>query len=121
MATRFLKILSNGNKILKFKLMTAPSYMIIFHFSFPFSIGLATINVVMVLNDIIVNHGKVNPLIIMASAFQVLYALDAVFFEEYFFFSHDSMNTGFGFSLISSYNSFPFLPTLVTKYLIERQ
>merc|ERR1712020_357992 len=90
--------------------------------TFRFSmIGLATINVVMVLNDIIVNHGKVNPLIIMASAFQVLYALDAVFFEEYFFFSHDSMNTGFGFSLISSYNSFPFLPTLVTKYLIERQ
>jgi len=43
------------------------------------------------------------------------------FFEEYFFFSHDAMNTGFGFSLVSSYNSFPFLPTLITKYLIERQ
>ena len=40
MATRFLKILSNGNKILKSKLMTAPSYMIIFNFSFPFSIEL---------------------------------------------------------------------------------
>ena len=39
MATRFLKISSNGNKILKSKLMTAPSYMIIFNFSFPFSIG----------------------------------------------------------------------------------
>merc|ERR1719412_2631483 len=90
--------------------------------TFRFSmIGLATINVAMVVNDIMVKGGKVNPLIIMASAFQVLYALDAVFFEEYFFFSHDSMNTGFGFSLISSYNSFPFLPTLVTKYLIERQ
>ena len=38
MATRFLKIQSNGNKILKSKLMTAPSYMIIFNFSFPFSI-----------------------------------------------------------------------------------
>ena len=38
MATRFLKISSNGNMILKSKLMTAPSYMIIFHFSFPFSI-----------------------------------------------------------------------------------
>ena len=37
MATRFLKISSNGNKILKSKLMTAPSYMIIFNFSFPFS------------------------------------------------------------------------------------
>merc|ERR1719158_856784 len=84
-------------------------------------IGLALINVVMVIDDVIKSGGKVNPLIIMASAFQVLYALDAVFFEEYFFFSHDAMNTGFGFSLVSSYNSFPFLPTLITKYLIERQ
>ena len=49
MATRFLKILSNGNKIFKNlvkthmarydKLTTAPSYIIIFNFSFPFSIG----------------------------------------------------------------------------------
>ena len=38
MATRFFKISSNGNKILKSKLMTAPSYKIIFNFSFPFSI-----------------------------------------------------------------------------------
>jgi len=90
--------------------------------TFRFSmIGLATINVAMVVNDIMAKGGKVNPLIVMASAFQVLYALDAVFFEEYFFFSHDAMNTGFGFSLVSSYNSFPFLPTLITKYLIERQ
>ena len=34
MATRFLKISSNGNKILKSKLMTAPSYIIIFNFYF---------------------------------------------------------------------------------------
>ena len=39
MATRFLNISSNGNKILKSKLMTAPSYMVIFNFSFLFSIG----------------------------------------------------------------------------------
>ena len=38
MPTRFLKISSNGNKILKYKLMTAPYYMIIFDFSFLFSI-----------------------------------------------------------------------------------
>ena len=38
MATWFLKISSNGNKILKSKLMTAPSYMIICNFSFLFSI-----------------------------------------------------------------------------------
>ena len=38
MATRFLKILSNGNKILKSKLITATSYVIIFNFLFPLSI-----------------------------------------------------------------------------------
>ena len=42
MATRFLKISTNGNKILKSKVMTAPSYKIIFHFSFPFSIEFPT-------------------------------------------------------------------------------
>ena len=89
--------------------------------TFRFSmIGLAMINVVMVIDDVIKSGGKVNPLIIMASAFQVLYSLDAMFFEEYFFFSHDAINTGYGFSLVSAYNSFPFLPTLVTKYLIAR-
>jgi hypothetical protein len=44
-----------------------------------------------------------------------------MFFEEYYFFSVDAMNTGYGFSLISSYHSFPFLPTLVTQYLIHRK
>ena len=38
MATRFLKISSNGNKIFKSKLIKAASYIIIFNFSFPFSI-----------------------------------------------------------------------------------
>ena len=45
MATRFLKISSNGNKILKSKLMTAPSSMIIFNFSIPFSIVLEDVYV----------------------------------------------------------------------------
>ena len=35
--------MSNGNKILKSKLMIAPSYMIIFNFSIPFSIGLGDV------------------------------------------------------------------------------
>merc|ERR1712203_368456 len=90
--------------------------------TFRFSmIGLAILNVTLVINSIVSQGGVANPVVVMASAFQVLYALDAMFFEEYFFFSHDAMNTGFGFSLVSSYNSFPFLPTLITKYLIERQ
>ena len=83
-------------------------------------IGLAMINVTMVVENVMKNGGQVNPLVVMASAFQVLYSLDAMFFEEYFFFSHDAMNTGYGFSLVSNYFSFPFLPTMVTKYLIVR-
>ena len=45
--------------------------------------------------------------------------MDALYFEEYYFFSHDAMNNGYGFSLISSYLCFPFLPTLITKYMIR--
>ena len=52
--------------------------------------------------------------------FQVLYALDAMFFEEYFFFSHDYMHSGLGLNLICSYLTFPFIPTLITQYLIQR-
>ena len=48
-----------------------------------------------------------------------MYALDAMFFEEYFFQSHDAMNSGLGLSLISSYSFFPFLPTLTTTYLVN--
>jgi len=90
--------------------------------TFRFSmIGLAAINVCLVIDNILSRGGAVNHLVTLASAFQVLYALDSMFFEEYYFFSHDAMNTGYGFSLVSSYNSFPFLPTLITKYLIDRQ
>lgn len=90
--------------------------------SYRFSlIGMALINVVLVIENIMSRGGSVNHLVTMASAFQVLYALDAMFFEQYYFLSYDAMNSGYGFHLISSLNSFPFLPTLITKYLIDRQ
>ena len=83
-------------------------------------IGLAVLNVLMVTDSIVAAGGKASPTVILASAFQVLYAMDAMFFEEYYFHSHDAMNSGFGWSLISSYATFPFLPTLVTRYLLDR-
>jgi len=89
--------------------------------TFRFSmIGLAVLNVLMVSESIVAKGGNASPTVILAAAFQVLYAMDAMFFEEYYFHSHDAMNSGFGFSLISSYMTFPFLPTLITKYLLER-
>ena len=84
-------------------------------------IGMALINVVLVIENIMSRGGAVNHVVTLASAFQVLYALDAMFFEQYYFLSYDAMNTGFGFHLTSSLHSFPFLPTLITKYLIDRQ
>ena len=83
-------------------------------------IGLAVLNVLMVTDSIVSAGGEASPTVILAAAFQVLYAMDAIFFEEYYFHSHDAMNSGYGWSLISSYLTFPFLPTLITKYLLDR-
>ncbi len=82
-------------------------------------IGMALINILLVLQNVKENTGKVNPVVIVAAAFQVWYAIDALFFEEYFFFSYDAMNTGYGFSIVSRYISLPFLTTLITKYTIK--
>jgi len=89
--------------------------------TFRFSmVSLALLNVVMVASSIVAAGGKANPAVILAASFQVFYAMDALFFEEYYFFSHDALNSGCGWSLISTYITFPFLPTLVTRYLLDR-
>merc|ERR1719412_1879153 len=83
-------------------------------------ISLALLNVLMVTDSIVKAGGQANPATVLGASFQVLYAMDALFFEEYYCYSHDYLNTGVGFSLISTYLTFPFLPTLITKYLIDR-
>ena len=51
---------------------------------------------------------------------QIIFAIDAMYFEEYFFFSHEAMNSGYGFRLAFGYLTFPFVPTLVTRYVIAK-
>jgi hypothetical protein len=85
--------------------------------------SLALLNVLMVTDSVtrtVGSGGSVAPTLILASAFQLLYAMDALFFEEYYFLSHGAMNYGYGWSLIYSYMTFPFLPTLTTLYLLNR-
>ena len=114
---------NTGNPIVDFfhGRMTNPKYMgqevklSLFRFSM---MTLALLNVVMVADSIIAAKGQANPTVILAAAFQVLYAMDALFFEEYYAFSHDYLNTGCGFSLVSAYLTFPFLPTIITNYLL---
>eukprot|EP00092_Neocalanus_flemingeri_P014603 GFUD01015753.1.p1 GENE.GFUD01015753.1~~GFUD01015753.1.p1 ORF type:complete len:889 (+),score=228.79 GFUD01015753.1:240-2906(+) len=89
--------------------------------TFRFSmICLALLNVTMVTDSVVSNGGKINPAVVIAATLQVLYSMDAMFFEEYYFYSHDYLNSGYGWSLISSYLTFPFLPTLITRYMIYR-
>jgi len=78
----------------------------------------AMLNVVMVADQIVKSQGAVSPQLVVAAICQVIYAMDALYFEEYFFLSHDAMNTGYGWSLLNSYLFFPFLPTLTTRYLM---
>jgi len=114
---------NTGNPIVDFfhGRVTNPKYMgqevklSLFRFSM---MTLALLNVVMVADSIIAAKGQANPTVILAAAFQVLYAMDALFFEEYYTFSHDYLNTGCGFSLVSAYLTFPFLPTIITNYLL---
>merc|ERR1719350_396200 len=99
------------------KMLTFDVKLLCFRYSM---IGLAVLNVLMVTDSIWSAGGKANPAVVLAAVFQVIYAMDAMFFEEYYTFSHDAMNSGFGWSLISSYLTFPFLPTLVTRYMLDK-
>lgn len=82
-------------------------------------ISLALLNVLLVTHSVVEAKGQAAPSLVLAASFQLLYAMDALFFEEYYFQSHDAMNSGYGWSLISSYITFPFLPTLTTVYLLN--
>ena len=78
-------------------------------------IGLAVGNCLLVLDSLNGKFVNINWAVVLPAAFQILYSLDAMFFEEYFFFSHDAMNNGYGFNLSFCYLTFPFIPTLVTR------
>jgi len=79
-------------------------------------IGLALLNTLLVTEASMAT--EVNPTVVIAATYQILYAMDAMYYEECYFYSHDSLYSGYGWSLISSYLTFPFLPTLVTRYLV---
>ena len=81
-------------------------------------IGLALLNVSLVTQSVLENSGQVNMGLLVSSSMQVLYAMDAMFHEEYYFNSADYLHSGYGWSVISSYITFPFLPSLLTRYMI---
>ena len=90
--------------------------------TFRFSmIGLALLNLAMVTQSLLESDGKPNMAVIVTASMQVLYSMDAMFYEKYYFNSNDFLSSGYGWSLVSSYLTFPFLPTLVTRYMVHLQ
>merc|ERR1719458_2247033 len=77
-------------------------------------------HVLLVLDSVNSNRGVINGAVMATAAFQIIFAIDALYFEEYFFFSHEAMNSGYGFRLAFGYLTFPFIPTLVTRYVIAK-
>ena len=90
--------------------------------TFRFSmIGLALVNLAMVTQSLLEAEGKPNMAVIVTASMQVLYSMDAMFYEKYYFNSNDFLNSGYGWSLVSSYLTFPFLPSLMTRYMVHIQ
>jgi len=88
--------------------------------TFRFSmIGVALLNVLILTESSLTATSS--PAVLVAASLQVLYAMDAMWFEEYYFCSHDYLHSGYGWALISSYLTFPFIPTLITRYMLARQ
>ena len=44
--------------------------------------------------------------------------MDALYHEHFYFHSTDYLQSGYGWSLASSYLTFPFLATLATRYTV---
>ncbi|XP_012150155.1 lamin B receptor isoform X1 [Megachile rotundata] len=60
-------------------------------------------------------HFNVN--VFVTCSLQILYAMDALFFESAFLTTFEVMYEGTGYMLCTGYLLFPFLPTLTTKYM----
>jgi len=81
-------------------------------------VGLAVLNLALVTQSVL-DRGSVNTGVLVTASLQILYCMDAMWYEPYYFYSADYLNSGTGLSLISSYLTFPFLPTLITRSMIH--
>merc|ERR1719154_988493 len=81
-------------------------------------VGLAVLNLALVTQSVL-DRGSVNTGVLVTASLQILYCMDAMWYEPYYFYSADYLNSGTGLSLISSYLTFPFLPSLITRSMIH--
>lgn len=56
--------------------------------------------------------------VLLGTSLQIIYALDALFFESAMLTTFEIMYEGTGYMLCTAYMIYPFLPTLTTKYML---
>lgn len=61
---------------------------------------------------------QLNVGVLLAALLQIIYSMDALFFESAFLTTFEVMYEGTGYMLCTGYMLYPFLPTLTTKYML---
>ena len=61
---------------------------------------------------------QLNVGVLLAALLQIIYSMDALFFESAFLTTFEVMDEGAGYMLCTGYMLYPFLPTLTTKYML---
>lgn len=85
-------------------------------------IAIILINLSIVLKSIenieIYNLEEHNVSVLLATLLQIIYAMDALFFEHALLTTFEVTQEGTGYMLCTGYMLYPFLPTLMTKYML---
>lgn len=64
------------------------------------------------------NLEQLNVGVLLVAVLQIIYSMDALFFESTFLTTFETMYEGTGYRLCAGYMLYPFLPTLTTKYVL---
>ena len=59
--------------------------------------------------------------VLLGALLQIIYAIDALFFESTILTTFEVMYEGTGYMLCTGYMMYPFLPTLTTKYMLHHE
>lgn len=75
------------------------------------------VNAALILKSLEQSSGY-SPTLLLAGGLQIWYALDFFWFEDGFLASFEVMYEGTGYMLALGYNMYPFIPTIITRFVL---
>jgi hypothetical protein len=75
------------------------------------------VNAALILESLEQNSGY-SPTLLLAAGLQIWYALDSFWFEDSFLATFEVMYEGTGYMLALGYNMYPFIPTIITRFVL---